>query len=81
MVFFGPAEILPGRIDRSFPLLLPAEHTAEPSHRLRLEVSPLRGRKRNRQLTQVQRRHGNTAPERVEADPGIACERGSQQPF
>ena len=81
MVFFGPAESLPGRIDRSFALLLPAEHTAEPSHRLRLEVSPLRGRKRNCQLAQVQRRHGNTAPERVEADPGIACERRSQQPF
>jgi hypothetical protein len=71
MVFFGPAKVLPGRIDRSLILLLPAEHAAEPSHRLGLEVSPLRSRNRKGKLPQVQGRHGNAAPERIEADPGI----------
>jgi hypothetical protein len=78
MVFFSPAERLSGRIDRSLVMLLAAEHTAEPSHGLGLEVRLFRGRKRNGKFAQVQGRHGNTAPQRIEADPGIACERGPQ---
>ena len=81
MVFLGLPKLLPGRIDRSLVLLLTTEHTAEPSYRLGFEVSPLRSWNRNGKLTQVQRRHSNTAPERIEADPGISCKRRSQQPF
>jgi hypothetical protein len=74
MVFLSLLKLLPGRSDRSLVLLLPTEHTAQPSHRLGFEVSPFRSWNRNGKIPQVQRRHSNTAPERIKADLGIARE-------
>ena len=44
VILFSTPERLRRRLDGSFVLLLTAENTAQPSHRLRFKVRPLRSR-------------------------------------
>jgi hypothetical protein len=74
-----PAELFPGSLAGRLVSLLAAEHPLESSRRVRFEVRPLRLRRGNCEFAEVQWRNFDTTTQGHHADPGISCQRRSQQ--
>ena len=79
VIGLGPAEFFPGSVAGGLISLLAAEHPLKSSRRIRFEIRPLRRRHADRELAEIQRRNLDPTTQRGQGDPGISCQRRSQQ--
>ena len=79
VIVLGLAEFFPGFLAGGLVPLLAAEHPLESSRRVRFEVRPLRRRRGDRELAEVQRRNLGATAQGGDADPRISSQRRSQQ--